>query len=257
MSKIIVVTGASGGIGAALAVQLGQQGHRVVLAARREQELQDVARRVGAEAVAVTADVTQRADVERLRDRALEACGHVDVWVNNAGRGITRRVLDLTDQDVDTMMADNVKSALYGMQAIAPHFMQRGAGHIVNISSVLSRVPFVPFRSAYGAAKAALNALTSNVRADLAQTHPGIHVSLVMPGVVTTDFQRNALGGTPPMRLGGVAQAQTADEAAAAIVGLIEHPVAEIYTNPAQAPMVAQYFQDVGAFEEQWRKRPD
>ena len=257
MSKVIVITGASGGIGAALAVQLGQQGHRLVLAARREKELGEVAQRAGAGAIAARADVTRRADVERVRDQALQACGHVDVWVNNAGRGITRKVLDLTDEDFDTMMADNVKSALYGMQAIAPHFVQRGAGHIINISSVLSRVPFVPFRSAYSAAKAALNALTSNLRADLAQTHPGIHVSLVMPGVVMTDFQRNALGGTPPMRLGGSAQPQTADEAAAAIVDLIARPVAEIYTNPAQAPMVARYFQDVGAFEAQWRRQAE
>jgi NAD(P)-dependent dehydrogenase (short-subunit alcohol dehydrogenase family) len=254
MSKIIVITGASGGIGAALALQLGQKGHRVVVAARREKELNDVARRAGRDAVAVIADVTKRADVERLRDRAIEACGHVDVWVNNAGRGINRKVLDLTDEDFDMMMADNVKSALYGMQAIAPHFMQRGTGHIINVSSVLSRVPFVPFRSAYSAAKAALNSLTANARADLAQTHPGVHISVVMPGVVITDFQKNALGGTPPLRSGALTQAQTADEAAAAIVGLIENPVPEIYTNPAQAGMVARYFQDVAAFEEQARK---
>ncbi len=254
MAKIIVVTGASGGIGAALAVQLGQKGHRVVVAARREKELNDVARAAGHDAVAVTADVTKRPDVERLRDRAIEVCGRVDVWVNNAGRGINRNVLDLSDEDVDTMMADNVKSALYGMQAIAPHFIQRGTGHIINVSSVLSRVPFVPFRSAYSAAKAALNALTANLRADLAQAHPGIRVSVVMPGVVTTDFQRNALGGTPPLGPGALTQAQTADEAAAAIVALIENPVPEIYTNPAQAPMVARYFQDVAAFEEQARK---
>lgn len=270
MSKVIVITGASAGIGAALANQLGQQGHRLVLAARRETELNEVAQRIHgaaggpvvpgppgaverAKAIAVKTDVTRRADVERLRDRAIEAFGQVDVWVNNAGRGINRNVLDLTDEDLDTMMADNLKSALYGMQAIAPHFMGRNAGHIINISSVLSRVPFVPFRSAYSAAKAALNALTSNVRADLARTHPGIRVSLVMPGVVQTDFQRNALGGTPPMQMGGFAQAQTADEAAAAIVRLIEEPAAEIYTNPAQAATVVRYFQDVGAFEAQWR----
>ncbi len=256
MSKVIVLTGASGGIGAALALQLGRQGHRLVLAARRENPLKEVAGQIG-EAMAVTADVTRRADVERVRDRALDAFGHVDVWVNNAGRGITRKVLDLTDDEFDQMMAVNVKSALYGMQAIAPHFMQRNAGHIVNVSSFLSRVPFVPFRSAYNAAKAALNALTSNLRTDLAQTHPGIVVSLVMPGVVTTDFQRNALGGTLPVGLGASTPTQTADEAAAAIVHLIEHPVAEIYTNPALAPVTARYFQDVGAFEAQWGRPPD
>jgi short-subunit dehydrogenase len=256
MSKVIVITGASGGIGAALARQLGEQGHRLVLAARRERELNEVAAAIGG-AVAVRTDVTRRNDVDRLRDRAIETFGQVDVWVNNAGRGISRRVLELTDDEFDQIMAVNVKSALYGMQAIAPHFMQRNAGHIINVSSFLSRVPFVPFRSAYNAAKAALNALTSNLRTDLAQTHPGIVVSLVMPGVVTTDFQRNALNGTPPMRFGASTPVQTADEAAAAIVRLIENPVAEIYTNPAQAPVVLRYFQDVGAFEAQWRRPPD
>jgi NAD(P)-dependent dehydrogenase (short-subunit alcohol dehydrogenase family) len=266
--KIIVVTGASGGIGAALAVQLGRQGHRLVLAARRQKELGEVARQVSdaadgpamlgdprarSGAIAVVADVTRRADVERVRDRALEAFDHVDVWVNNAGRGVTRSVLDLSDDDFDAMMAVNVKSALYGMQAIAPHFMQRGAGHIVNVSSFLSRVPFVSSRSAYNAAKAALNALTSNLRTDLARTHPGIHVSLVMPGVVTSDFQRNALGGTPPMRLGASVPVQTPDEAAAAIVRLIDTPVPEIYTNPAQASTVLKYCENVGAFEAHWR----
>ena len=90
------------------------------------------------------------------------------------------------------MLTVNVKSALYGMQAIAPHFIARGRGQIVNVSSMLSRVPFATFRSAYNAAKAALNALTANARVDLAREHPGIQVTLVMPGLVRTDFQRNA-----------------------------------------------------------------
>ena len=246
--KHIVITGASGGIGAELAKQLGASGHQLVLAARREKELQDAAARAGAGAIAVTADVTSRADVERLRDRAIEALGYVDVWVNNAGRGITKPVLELTDEELDLMMAVNVKSALYGMQAIAPHFIARRRGQIVNISSVLSRVPFATFRSAYNAAKAALNALTANARVDLARQHPGIHVTLVMPGLVRTDFQRSALGGSPPIP--AISESQSVEDAAAAIVRAIDHPVAEIYTNPGHAAaLVQQYIQDVGAFE--------
>ncbi len=88
--KHIVITGASGGIGATLAAQLGAAGHRVALAARREPELREAAARAGHGAIAIPADVTNRVDVERLRDRAIEAFGHVDVWVNNAGRGINR-----------------------------------------------------------------------------------------------------------------------------------------------------------------------
>ena len=247
--KHVVITGASGGIGAALAIHLGAEGHRVALAARREAELRGVASRAGRGAIVVPTDVTRRGDVERLRDRAIAEFGHVDVWVNNAGRGITKPVLELADEELDQMMTINVKSALYGMQAIVPHFITRGQGQIVNVSSFLSRVPFATFRSAYNAAKAALNALTANARVDLARTHPGIHVTLVMPGLVSTAFQQNAVGGTPP--LPPSTPSQTADEVAAAIAAAIEHPVAEVYTNPQQAAVALEYFKDVGAFERQ------
>ena len=92
-SRVVVITGASAGIGAALATQLGARGDRVVLAARRDRELNEIASRIGPHAIAVPTDVTRRGDVERLRDRAIEAFGHIDVWVNNAGRGISRSVL--------------------------------------------------------------------------------------------------------------------------------------------------------------------
>jgi NAD(P)-dependent dehydrogenase (short-subunit alcohol dehydrogenase family) len=200
--------------------------------------------------LAVTTDVTRRADVERLRDLAIDAFGHVDVWVNNAGRGISRLALDLTDEELDAVMAVNVRSALYGMQAIVPHFVDRERGHVINVSSFLSRVPMATIRAGYNAAKAALNALTANVRMDLASTHPTIHVSLVMPGLVATEFRDNAIYGTPPLRPGGAPPGiQSADEVAAVMVGVIDHPVAEVYTNPQHALVVQQYFQDVGAFE--------
>jgi NAD(P)-dependent dehydrogenase (short-subunit alcohol dehydrogenase family) len=250
-ARVVVITGASSGIGAALAVQLGQRGDKVVLAARREQELSAIAMRVGSGALAVPTDVTRRAEVERLRDRAIAAFGHIDVWVNNAGRGIGKTVLELNDDDFDAIIAVNVKSALYGMQAIVPHFIERGRGHVINVSSFLSRVPLATFRSAYNAAKAALNTLTANLRVDLAVAHPDVHVSLVIPGIVSTDFHRNALGGTPPMPSPprGLPAAQTADEVATAIVGVIDHPVAEIYTNPQHPAIALRYYQDVGAFE--------
>src|SRR5689334_22490188 len=115
MTKHIVITGASSGIGAALAARLGKDGHRLVLAARREAELQRVAAGAATDVLVVPADVTRRSDVDRLRDRAIARWGHVDVWVNNAGRGISRPALDLSDDELDEMKAVNVKSALYGM----------------------------------------------------------------------------------------------------------------------------------------------
>ena len=99
--QVIVITGASGGIGAALAERVARAGGVAVLAARREAELEVVRARCGERAIAVVTDVTRRADVQRLLDRALERHGHVDVWVNNAGRGISRTVSQLSEGEFD------------------------------------------------------------------------------------------------------------------------------------------------------------
>jgi short-subunit dehydrogenase len=249
MSRGIVITGASSGIGAALAEQLAARGDRVVLAARRKDLLDALAARLGPNAHAVAADVTKRSDVERLRDAAIAACGGIDVWVNNAGRGLSKPALELTDAELDEMMLVNVKSALYGMQAVVPHFIERGRGQIVNVSSFLSRVPMASIRAGYSAAKAALNSLTANARMDLA-AHGDIHVTLVMPGLVSTDFATHAVHGTPPIRPGaGGAPPQTAGQVAEVIVRAIDQPVAEVFTNPAHAAIARRYFDDVGAFE--------
>jgi NADP-dependent 3-hydroxy acid dehydrogenase YdfG len=249
MSKVIVITGASGGIGAALAQRVARDGHAVVLAARRERELKAVVATCGERAFSVVADVTQRTLVYNLRDAAIRRFGAVDVWVNNAGRGIGKKVLELTDEDLDAMVMVNVKSALYGMQAVVPHFQERGHGHLINVSSFLGRVPLVTFRSAYNAAKAALNSLTANLRMDLRATHPNIHVSLVMPGVVTTEFAKNALGTPAPSVAAPGTNAQTPEEVADCIAGVIASPVPEIYTNPAHPELARAYYQDVAAFE--------
>jgi NAD(P)-dependent dehydrogenase (short-subunit alcohol dehydrogenase family) len=136
------------------------------------------------------------------------------------------------------------------MQAIAPHFISRGEGHLINVSSVLSRVPAATFRSAYSAAKAALNVLTANFRMDVQAAHPGIAVSLVLPGSVPGAFQKNSLGGTPSKVPRGVPAApQTPEEVAAVIADLIEHPAPEAYTRPELRTIADRYHEDVGAFE--------
>jgi short-subunit dehydrogenase len=253
--KVIVITGASGGIGAALARHLGSQGHQLVLAARRKKELREVAEQSGSQVVPVVCDVTHRHEVEYLKNTALQSFSRVDVWINNAGRGITRKVMDLTDDDLDAMFDVNLRSALYGMQSIIPYFQTQQKGHLINISSFLARVPLVTFRSAYSAAKAGLSSLTANLRVDLATTFPDVHVSLVMPGVVLTEFGRNALGGAPQASSSGMAPAaQSAEEVAATIAELIENPKPEIYTNPASHDLVKKYYEDVGAFEFETRK---
>lgn len=262
--KTIVITGASAGIGAELARQLGREGNQLVLAARRLDELQTVASESEAlgspRALAIQADVTRRSDNDHVADATIREFGGFDVWINNVGRGITRSVLDLTGDDIDVMMDVNVKSALYGMQAASAHFLERGHGHIINISSFLGRVPLALHRSAYNAAKAALNALTANLRVELRQRNPNIHVTLVMPGMVATEFAKNALGAPPDAKAYAGGHVQAVADVAAVVSNVIAEPVAEVYTNPASRQMAERYFADVAAFEDgdanQWATPP-
>ena len=238
--RVVVITGASAGIGAVLAEKLAARGDRVVLAARREKELREVAARCGANALPVVTDVTRRADVERLRDAALERFGHIDVWVNNAGRGITIPPSKLTDADVDETMQVNFKSALYGIQAVLPHFKERGRGQVINVSSMLGRLPLTSFRSAYIAAKHALNGLTGAFRQELRAEFPNIVFTTVSPAVVSTDFGLNARGGGPDSRL--LPSAQPVEEVADVMIDVIDRPRVDVYTRQGAQQMVADYY---------------
>jgi short-subunit dehydrogenase len=243
--QVVVITGASSGIGAAVAERLSRDGMAVALVARRGDALADVAARCGAQALAIVADMTVLAEAERVAAEAIAHFGHIDVWINNVGRGITRQAAALTDDDIDEMMRVNVKSALYGMQAALPHFMARGAGHLINVSSVLGRMPMAHFRSAYNGAKHFLNALTANVREELAESHPGIAVSLVSPGVVRTEFGRNAVHGGPDSRT--LPNSQSAEEVAEVIAGVITSRAPDVYTRSGVKHMVLGYLDQLTA----------
>jgi NAD(P)-dependent dehydrogenase (short-subunit alcohol dehydrogenase family) len=249
--RVVVVTGASSGIGAVVAEKVAQKGGRVALLARRERELHEVAGHAGGDALVVVADVTRRDEIDRAVAQVLARFGRIDVWINNAGRGITRNVSELTDGDFDEMMQVNVKSVLYGMQAVLPHFRERGTGHIINVSSMLGRIPFAPFRSAYIAAKHAMNGLTACLRMELRATHPGITVSVVHPGVVATEFGVRALHGGVDSR--NIPGAQSVDAVADVIAGVIEEPRADVYTQPNGRDTVVAYYgaDDMAAFEAQ------
>jgi short-subunit dehydrogenase len=257
MDKVVVVTGASGGIGAELARQLAAKGAKVVLAARRKDTLDAVAQEIGAQALAVVTDVTKKSDVERLAESAIEHFGRIDVWVNNAGRGISRSVADLSDEDLDAMWTINMKSVVYGIQAVLPHFKGKNAGQIVNISTALSKAPGAPVRVAYAAVKAAANMLTASLRVELKATHPGIHVTLLVPGLVATEFGLNSMGVgiVDNRKLPG---AQPVEEAAKAIVDVIESPRSEAYTSQTVSDGVARYQRepDVVEAEIASRQRP-
>ena len=245
-SQVVVVTGASAGIGASLARELGKRGAKVVLAARRADKLQEVARSAGEGHLAVQADVTRREDVARLAATAVDRFGHVDAWVNNAGRGITRGILELTDDDVDAMVRDNVKSVLYGMQVIVPHFKERKRGHLVNISSMLGRIPFAPIRSAYCAAKAAMGSLTETMRSELAKDFPEVRVTCFYPGIVSTDFGLNAVGGGPDSR--SFPGSQTPEEIATLLADVIEQRRGgDVYSRPEAVERVLGYLRGLAA----------
>jgi NADP-dependent 3-hydroxy acid dehydrogenase YdfG len=250
--KVIVITGASSGIGASLAELCVQRGARgVVLAARRLEELGALADKLGPSALAVVTDVTRRGDVDAVRDQAIARFGRIDVWVNNAGRGISRQVSQLTDEDIDDMIAVNLKSVLYGVQAVLPHFKERKAGHIITVSSGLARFPFASFRSAYSASKAAANLLMASLRMELRAEFPNIHTSIVMPGVVATDFGSVARHGGPDSR--ALPGAQPVGEVATVIADLVDQPKAEVYTRPQMRDLAAKYYgaEDVSVVESQ------
>jgi NADP-dependent 3-hydroxy acid dehydrogenase YdfG len=241
---VVVITGASAGIGAATAQLLAGRGMSVVLVARRKDAVESVAAQCGGYPLAVVADATQRAEVRRVVDAALARFGRIDVWINNVGQGISRPPSELTEEDIDEVMRLNVKSALYGMQEVLPHFKGRNAGHVINVSSLLGRIPYVVTRSAYCGAKHFLNALTATFRAEVQQTHPGIQFSLVSPGVVRTDFGLNARHGGPDSR--HLPDSQSAEEVATVIGGVMESRQPDVYTRKGAHDRIASYYAALG-----------
>ena len=242
--RVVVITGASAGIGAATARLLGSRGDAVVLVARRQEQLEAVAKESGPNALAIVADVNEREEVRRVVRETIAKLGHIDVWINNAGQGISRMPTQLTDDDVDAMIRANVKTVLYGMQEVLPHFRERGAGQVINISSMLGRLPYALIRSSYTGSKHFVNALTAMFREEVQQTHPGIQFSLVSPGVVQTDFGLSAKHGGPDSRT--LPNAQTPEQVAEVLASVIDSRKPDVYTRPGAQATVAAYYQRLG-----------
>jgi len=248
--KVVVITGASSGIGRAFAelcVKLGAKG--AVLAARREAELKALAEQLGPTALPIVTDVAKRADNERLVKETLAKFGQLDVFVANAGRGITRVTSQLSDEDIDEMVDVNFKSVVYGLQAVLPTFKQAQRGQYIVISSMMGRISFTPIRSAYSAMKAAVNSLMMSARLEIRPAFPDIHLTTVLPGVVATDFGLNAKHGGPDSR--NLPMAQPVDEVAQVIADAIATPRAEVYTRSNVIDFIGRYYSapDVGVLE--------
>jgi NADP-dependent 3-hydroxy acid dehydrogenase YdfG len=130
------------------------------------------------------------------------------------------------------------------MQEILPHFKERGSGQVINISSMLGRIPFAIIRSAYNGSKHFLNAITANFRTEVQATHPDIQFTLVSPGVVRTDFGRNARHGGPDSR--ELPNSQSVEEVAEVIAGVMESRLPDVYTRKGAQAVVADYYSKVG-----------
>ena len=245
MERVIVITGASSGIGAAVAVAQAEREDSVVLIARRAEPLRQVADRCRGRAHTIAADMADRGEVRRVVEETLGRLGRIDIWINNVGQGITRAPSQLTDEDIDEVMRVNVKSAMYGMQEVLPHFKSRGEGHIINISSMLGRIPYAMPRSAYCGAKHFLNALTATFRDEVQQTHPRIHFSLVSPGVVYTNFGLNAMHGGPDSRQ--LPDGQTSEEVAEVIAAVVDSRAPDVYTRTGAHDRVVGYYASIAA----------
>ena len=255
--KIAIITGASSGIGAAVARRLSHDGASVVLAARRKEKIDALAAALnaaGGSSLSIPTDVTSRIQAERLIAVTIERFGRLDILVNNAGRGHCANVEETTDETIRNMFEVNVFSLWYTSRPALRQMKKQGSGHIINIASMAGKLGF-PYNSAYVAAKHACVGFTHALRMELTGT--GIHASVVCPAGVLTDWASNTEGGSmlPLFSEAGPIAARIAEEqgvdlpaiegplaadaVARAIIECIHHPAAEVYTHRGSKEFVA------------------
>lgn len=192
--KVAVVTGAGRGMGQAVALRLGREGARVVVAELNPEHGREVAGEIssaGGSAIALPVDVSRVADVGRLFDEVAKAYGAVDILVNNAGIGVAKPVLEYTEADWDRQMGVNVKGVFFCSQAAARVMVPRRSGRIVNFASTSAFVSSSKPEVAYDTSKGAVRQMTVSMAAELAPY--GINVNAVAPGTTETEMTRSSL----------------------------------------------------------------
>lgn len=190
----VIVTGPSSGIGRAIAIEFARRGARLALASRNEQALDEVAnliRAAGGTAVVVPTDVTAEGSLERLAKETIRQLGGIDILVNNAGVGFHGSIADSDGKEVERLFRLNVLAAAEAIRVVVPTMRAKGAGMIINISSVAGRI-VVPRIGYYSATKFALTVIGDALRME--EAHRGIKVMNVFPGTTRSDFSKNRLG---------------------------------------------------------------
>lgn len=223
----VIVTGASAGIGHATALEFARRGANVVLAARREDRLRDLAariERIGVQSLVVVTDVSRTSDVERMVQAAIGRFGQVDVLVNNAGFGFSGTIEETSEADMRELMDVNYMGAFNAVRAVLPQMRRQRSGHIVNVASVVGKFAF-PFHGAYSATKFAMIGMTESLRGELDGS--GITATVVLPGSTRTEFfevQRTNDGHVSAP----TGPQQSAEQVALAIVRSVRKPVPEV-----------------------------
>lgn len=238
-NRVIVITGASSGIGEAISLHLADKAFSLVLVARRLDKINALVDRIvqlGGRAIAVKADVTRQDEVQQAIEAALAAYQRIDVLINNAGymaiAPISARKTDEWDRMIDT----NLKGVLYGVAAAFPVFQRQGSGHFINVASVAGIKVLAPGGVVYSATKFAVRALSEGLRQEAGRT---IRTTLISPGAVESELQ---FGSTDKESLAFLQefykQAIPADAIARAVLFAIEQPndvdVNEIIVRPTQ-----------------------
>ena len=188
---VAIITGASSGMGEAIARKLAENANGLVIAARRFDRIEALAEELGDHVVPIECDVRKKDDVQQLATATLERFGQIDVIVNNAGILPMASMLRCRVEDWDNMIDTNIKGVLYGIAAVRPHMLERGTGRIINISSEAARKIFLG-AGVYCATKHAVRALSEGLQIDLSNRSQkdgnDIKVTTIAPGVVLTDL---------------------------------------------------------------------